>query len=90
MQTSKNPVNSQLTNKKMMNYFYMMVAGMMDGHGHGQIARKNDGQRAVPVPVFARTCPFLKKVTLPVFAREFCSGNCPRLKVTMKCYLKII
>ena len=35
------------------------------------------------------SCQFLKKVTLPVFAREFCSGNCPRLKVTMKCYLKI-
>ncbi len=31
--------------------------GMMDGHGHGQIARKNDGLRAVPVPVL----PVLKK-----------------------------
>ena len=56
---------------------------MMDGHG--QIARKNYGPWVVPVPVFACTgpcpsCPYLKKVTLPVFAREFCSGNFPEIK----------
>ncbi|KAK8889557.1 hypothetical protein M9Y10_034307 [Tritrichomonas musculus] len=36
------------------NFDYSKV-GMMDGHG--QIPCKNDGPRAVPVPVFARTCP---------------------------------
>ena len=81
--------NVKITNFDIMIKLYTDKLGMMDGHG--QFARKNDGPRALPVARVCPfpSCPFLKKVTLPVFAREFCSGNCPRLKVTMKCYLKI-
>ena len=51
---------------------YTDKPGMMDGHG--QIARKNDGPRALPV---ARVCPYLPVPVLPVLKKSDIARLCP-------------
>ena len=52
----------------------IFCTGMMDGHG--QIARKNDGPRAVPVPVL----PVLKKSDIARLCPCILLGQLPEIK----------